>query len=177
MIFFICTNRINRLNLKKSSNRIVIVTKGFLKMPILHMVIKQEFITSQKLGPQVFWWIANSIFKKDKSAIPPPFNFPEVLSSASDKAKLFAKKFSKNPNRDGSGMSLSIFPSRTNLNLHNIYVTPKMAKKAIANLDSSKASGPDSIPEMVLKNCESELSYILAELFNMSLKEPCFPDC
>ena len=52
-----------------------------------------------------------------------------------------------------------------------------MAKKAIANLDSSKASGPDSIPEMVLKNCESELSYILAELFNMSLKEPCFPDC
>ena len=177
MIFFICTNRINRLNLKKSSNRIVIVTKGFLKMPILHMVIKQEFITSQKLGPQVFWRIANSIFKKDKSAIPPPFNFPEVLSSASDKAKLFAKKFSKNPNRDGSGMSLSIFPSRTNLNLHNIYVTPKMAKKAIANLDSSKASGPDSIPEMVLKNCESELSYILAELFNMSLKEPCFPDC
>ena len=29
---------------------------------------------------------------------------------------------------------------------------------------------------MVLKNCEPELSYILAELFNMCLKEPCFPD-
>ena len=28
---------------------------------------------------------------------------------------------------------------------------------------------------MVLKNCESELSYILAELFNMCLKESCFP--
>ena len=30
---------------------------------------------------------------------------------------------------------------------------------------------------VVLKNCESELSYILAELFNMCLKESCFPDC
>ena len=30
---------------------------------------------------------------------------------------------------------------------------------------------------MVLKNCESELSYILAELFNMCLKESCFTDC
>ena len=30
---------------------------------------------------------------------------------------------------------------------------------------------------MVLKNCEPELSYVLAELFNMCLKESCFPDC
>ena len=30
---------------------------------------------------------------------------------------------------------------------------------------------------MFLKNCESELSYILAELFNMCLKESCFTDC
>ena len=30
---------------------------------------------------------------------------------------------------------------------------------------------------MVLKNCEPELSYILAELFNKCLKESCSPDC
>ena len=30
---------------------------------------------------------------------------------------------------------------------------------------------------VVLKNCEPELSYILAELFNVCLKESCFPDC
>ena len=45
------------------------------------------------------------------------------------------------------------------------------------NLDFSKASGLDCIPVVVLKNCESELSYILAELFNKYLKESCFPDC
>ena len=65
---------------------------------------------------------------------------------------------------------------RTNLKLH-ISVTPKMVKKVIMNLDLSKASGPDCIPVVALKNCEPELSYILAELFNNCLKKSCFPDC
>ena len=52
-----------------------------------------------------------------------------------------------------------------------------MVKKVITNLDSSKASGPDCIPLVVLKNCEPGLSYVLAKLFNKCLKEPCFPDC
>ena len=100
-----------------------------------------------------------------------------MLPSASDKAKLFAENFSKNSNLDDSDISLPVFPSRTNLKLHNISVTPKMVKKVIMNLDLSKASGPDCIPVMVLKNCGPELSYILAEFFNKCLKESCFPDC
>ena len=100
-----------------------------------------------------------------------------MLSSASDKAKLFPEIFSKNSNLDDSGISLPVFPSRTNLKLHNISVTPKMVKKVIRNLDLSKASGPDCIPVVVLKNCEPELSYMPAELFKKCLKESCFPDC
>ena len=100
-----------------------------------------------------------------------------MLSSASDKAKLFAKNFSKNSYLDGSCISLPIFPSRTNLKLHNISVTPEMVEKVITNLDSSKATGRDCIPVVVLKNCEPELSYIQAEIFNICLKESCFPDC
>ena len=52
-----------------------------------------------------------------------------------------------------------------------------MIKKVIMNLDSSKPSGPDCIPVVVLKNHELKLSYILAGLFNMCLKESCFPEC
>ena len=52
-----------------------------------------------------------------------------------------------------------------------------MVKKAITNFDSSKASSSDCIPVVVLTNCEPELSYIPAELFNIFLKESCFPDC
>ena len=100
-----------------------------------------------------------------------------MLSSASDKAKLFAENFSKNSNLDDSGISLPVFPSRTHLKLHNISVTSKMVKKAIMNLDLSKASGLDCIPVVVLKNCEPELSYTLAKLFNKCLKESCFLCC
>ena len=137
----------------------------------------KESITSQKLGCRDFWRIANSVLNKGKSAIPFLFNGPEVLSSTSDKATLFAKNFSKNSNLDDSGISLPVFHSRTNLKRHNISITPKMVKKVITNLDSSKASGPDCISVVVLKNCEPELSYILAKLFNKCLKESCFPDC
>ena len=45
-----------------------------------------------------------------------------------------------------------------------------MVRKVVMNLDLSRASGPDCIPVVVLKNCEPELSYILAELFNRCLK-------
>ena len=137
----------------------------------------KESITSQKLGSRDFWQIANSALNKGKSATTPLFNEPEVLSSSSDKAKSFAKNSLKNSNLDGSGISLPVFPSRTNLKLNNISITPKMVKKIIMNFDSLKVSGPDCIPVVVLKNCEPELLYILVKLFNMCLKESCFPDC
>ena len=120
---------------RQASNR----CKRVLEVAKLAYATKtKEYITSQKLGSQDFWRVANSVLNKGKSAIPPLFNGPEVLSSASDKAKLFAKNFSKNTNLDDSGISLPVFSSRTNLKLHNISITPKMVKKVVMNLDSSK---------------------------------------
>ena len=137
----------------------------------------QKDSSSCKFDSRDFWGIANSVSNKGKSAIPPLFNNLEVLSSASDKAKLFAENFSKNSNLDDSGISLTFFPSRTNLKLHNISVTPKMVRRVVMNLDMAKTSGPDCIPVVFLKNCESELCYILAEVFSKCLKESFFPDC
>ena len=50
--FFVCTNRIILLNLKESSDRLVIVTKKFLKLLNLHMLIKQKshFLETLHLG-------------------------------------------------------------------------------------------------------------------------------
>ena len=53
-----------------------------------------------------------------------------MLSSESDKAKLFDEHFS----------------------------SPKMVREVVMNLDLSKASGPDCIPVVVLKHCVLELS-------------------
>ena len=98
----------------------------------------------------------------------------EVLPSTSDEAKLFAENFSKNTNVDDTGISLPVFPSRTDLKLHDIPVTPKMVKKFIMNLDWSNASSPDCVPVVVLQNREPELSYILAGLFSKCLKSLVF---
>ena len=58
----------------------------------------KKSITCQKLGCCDFWRIANSVLSKGKSAIPPLLIGLEVLSSTSDKVKLFAENFSKNSN-------------------------------------------------------------------------------
>ena len=160
----------SKVKFRQASNR----CKNVLEAAKLAYANKtKESITSQKLGSRDFWRISNSVLNKGKSAIPPLFNGLEVLSYASDKAKLFPKNFSKNSNLVDSGISLLVFHSRTNLKLHNISVIPKMVKKVIMSLDS----GPDCIPVVALKNCEPKLSYILAKLFNKCLKEFCFPDC
>ena len=119
----------------------------------------------QKLGFWDFWQIPGSVLNKGKSAVAPLFNSLEVLCAASDKAKLFAKMFSKNYNLEGLG--IPAFPLRTNLKLYNISVTPKIVKKVFMNLDSSKAHGPDCIAVVVFKNCEPEFSYIVAVLSNI----------
>ena len=100
-----------------------------------------------------------------------------MLCSASDKGKLFPENFSENSNLDDSGISLPIFPSRTDLKLHNISATPKMVKKVMTNFDLSKASGRDCIEVVVLNKCEPELSVVITELFDKCVKESCFRDC
>ena len=119
---------LSKVKFRQASNR----CKRFLEAAKLaYANITKQSITSQKLGSQDFWLIVNSVLNKGKSAIPPLFNSPEVLSSVSDKAKLFAENSSKNSNLDDSGISLPVFPSRTNLKLHNISVTLKMFKRSL----------------------------------------------
>ena len=98
-----------------------------------------------------------------------------MLSSASDKAKLFVENLSKNSSLDVSDISLPVFPSA--MKLYNISVIPKTVKMVIMNPDLLKASGPDCIPVVIPINWWPELSYVPVELFNKCLKESCFPDC
>ena len=113
---------------------IPILRIGAIQLVFINKFTKKS-ITSQNLGSWDFWQIANSVLNKGKSATPPLFNRPEVLFSASDKAKLFAKNYSNNCNLDDLSISLPVFPSRTNLELYNISVTHNMVKKVIKNLD------------------------------------------
>ena len=93
--------------------------KRVLEASKLAFVTKtKESNTSWRFRSQNFWGIANSVFNKGKSTIPPFFNGQEVLSSACDKTKLFVK----NSILEDSGVSLPVFHSGTNLKLHNTSV-------------------------------------------------------
>ena len=73
--------------------------------------------------------------------------------------------------------SIYYFTSRTYLKTYNIHVTPMMVIEVISNLNLSEGSSPDCISMVILIKCKPELSYILAELFNMYLKESSFSGC
>ena len=101
------------------------------------------------------------------------------MSSASVKAKLFAKNLSKNSNLEDAGIYLVAFPSRSILKPHNISIAPKIINKAIINLDLLKASVPDCIPVVVLKNFESELSegIFFSRMLEVLIGDPLFYVC
>ena len=122
----------SKVKFRQASNHLKRVLEA-AKLPYANKT--KESTTSKKLGFQDFWRIASSVLNKYKSAIPPLFKGPKVLFSASDKAKLFTENFSTNSSLDDSGISLPVSPSRTNLKLRNISVTPKMVKNVIMNLD------------------------------------------
>ena len=79
--------------------------------------------------------IADTSFSKVKSYITHLLNSPEVLPSPSDKAQFLIKTFQK---------------------------TLILVKNVMDNLHLLKASGPNCILVVVLKNCEPQLSYLLS---------------
>ena len=139
------------------------------------MLINQESITSQKLGSRTFGELL-IVFSKKVNLLYLYLTAWRRCLLHMIKQNFLLKTFLRPLILMTQGISLPVLPSRTNLKLHNISVTPKMVTKVIMNLDLSKASGPDCIPVVVLKNCEPELSYILAELLNKCLMESCIPD-
>ena len=110
-----------------------------------------EYITPQKLDFCDLWRIGNTVLSKGKSAITHLLKVLELLSSAPDNVKLFAKNLSENSDLDDSGISVSAFAFTINPRLHKIHVTSNL----ITNIDFSKAPCPDCILTVFLKRRES----------------------
>ena len=155
---------------------LVIVSKEFLKLPNLHMLLRQTTPSlPRNLALGTFGELPIVISTKVSLLyLLYPTSWRKCCLLHLIKQNLFAENISKTSNLDNSGISLPVFSSRTNLKLRDISVTPKMVKKVKTNFDLSKASGPDCTPVVVLKNCQSELSYIPAKLFNKRLRSLVF---
>ena len=135
----------------------------------------QARIGSESLGSREFWRITNKVLNRGKASIPTLVVDSSQVTSSKDKANIFASKFAANSNLDDLGSLPPEFPPVTDEKLCESKVTASLISKLITELDSTKATGPDGIPVVVLKHLNPELSPILAKLFNRCLKEKCFP--
>ena len=144
----------------------MIVQKGFSN---LHMLIKQK---SPLLPRNLTLRTLSELLKVFSAKV----NLLNSLLYSQPRSVLFPRNYSLK-----TFLGTLILMNRVSLYLFYLaeriwnciifMLTPKIFKKLITNLDSSKASSPDCIPILVLNNCEPDLSYILAELFIKCLKE------
>ena len=135
----------------------------------------QTRIGEESLGSKEFWRITNKVLGRGKASIPTLVEGPTQVISSTDKASIFASKFASHSTLDDQGCLPPDFPPLTDERLCDLKVSAGQISKLIKELDSTKATGPDSIPVVVLKHLSPELSPILAKLFNRCLKEKCFP--
>ena len=169
--------RINFLNLKLSSDRLVILANGFLKLPNLHMLIKHKSTSlPRNLALETFGKLLIAFWTKVCLLHLLYQTTQQCCLLHLIKQNCFLKTFLRTLILM-TQISFYVFPSQTNLKLHNISVTPKMVKMVMKSLDFSLVTGPDCIQVVVLKNCEPDLLYIVAEIFNVCLEDSCFPDC
>ena len=127
---------------------LVIVVKGFFKSPNLHSLIKQSlspvknqvlvaFVEQLIVLPTTVSYLLY-LFYIIHPATPVLYLLYLMrcfLHPLSCKAKLFVEIFSRNFCLTLVSLYLG-FPSRTNLKLNNIPITPKLVQKVITDLDS-----------------------------------------
>ena len=91
------------------------------------------------------------------------------ITTAEDKAEAFNSYFASNFRPD-SPISRSCSPSISiQSNLEFISVSSEDVSALLSSLKIDKATGPDEIPAMLLKECSNEIAPSLTALFNMSL--------
>lgn len=104
-------------------------------------------------------------------SVPTVINDPEVISSLSDQADIFAVIFALNSKLDDKGHLHPDIPRLNGHNFSNIFINVEEVSWFIKSLDPEKANGTNKIPVAIFKNINPELFTISAKLFNRPMKE------
>ena len=130
-----------------------------------------------RFGQKEWWKIVKHFLNRkgiDSSEIPPITVNGQTYYSNTDKAEVFNNFFINQGNLDNPDDPLpTIESNRTEIN--NIQLTSLEVKRVLQSLDSSKASGPDQIPNKVLILAADIIANPLTNFFNRCLHECIFP--
>ena len=92
----------------------------------------------------------------------------------SSKAYLFASILASNSNLEDQDFQAPLYP-RSTITMSPVKLSTRKVCKALLQLNTSKSSGPDGIPAIVLKSCAPELAPVLNKLFQLSYYLGVFP--
>ncbi|KAK3100771.1 hypothetical protein FSP39_025088 [Pinctada imbricata] len=126
------------------------------------------------------WWkTVNTLTNSNKTNVSiPPLNIDNTdLYVENDKAKteLFNTYFLSQQTIDDDNTTL---PDVTTppFSLCDITFDETDVTDVLSNLNISKATGPDTVHPILLRNASRELSPLLTKLFNLSLQTSIFPE-
>ena len=131
----------------------------------------EEGLTQNNSKP--FWRFVKSK-KQDNVGISPLLKNDILENDSKQKAEIllhqFSSVFTKPKEGDMPNVKRHVDSSLTDITI----ATPGVAK-LLRNIKTSKASGPDNIPNIVLKECATELSPAVSCLFQCSLDSGSLP--
>ncbi|XP_063829236.1 uncharacterized protein LOC135078639 [Ostrinia nubilalis] len=133
-------------------------------------------LASYPAGSKAFWSLAKAIQSNFCRPSLPPLLEPDgsLAHSAEEKANLFATLFADNSRLDVAGKTPPSLPPASST-MREVRIRQREVLNVLRSLDVNKASGPDGIPAIVLRNCAPELSPILTRLYRLSLETGLVP--
>ena len=162
------------LNLDSPTRNLCSKTINHAKTPIVNRINNK--IALCQTGSRSFWSLAKVVSQNCCHSSFPPLKNNSGSSSCtpSSKANLFASTFASNSNLDDQESQPPLYPTFT-LAMSPIKFSTHKVRKALLQLNTSKSSGPDGIPAIVLKSCAPELAPVLNKLFQLSYNLGIFP--
>ena len=112
--------------------------------------------------------------KQDNIGVSPLKQKGNLISDSKSKADILVEQFQSVFTK----VTDSVIPNvlnRTIPKMDDIVIDNKGVEKLLSNLKTSKAVGPDCIPNLVLKTCAVELSAGLSTIFQCSIDSGTLP--
>jgi hypothetical protein len=163
-----------RTNYKHARNEVVSkIRRSFLDYEANQL----DVLNNRMLNPKSFWKTLKSKYNTTlKPTIPPLLHNNILIADPIQKAELFNNFFvSQTVLDDRSTFLPPNYPS-VRSSIQHINITEFHTFKVLANLDPSKATGPDGIGNKLLKEAAPAICGPLSKLFQKSIDMGIYPD-
>jgi hypothetical protein len=140
---------------------------------------QMENLNNPNLSPKKYWSIVHSLCgNKMRRNIPTIVEESITYSTDAEKSELFSEYFANQsylpPLSENFTLPDFEFVTACKLNIVN-FDTAKVLK-VISKLNVNKATGPDNISNLILKNTATSLTEPLTKIFNISMRSGIFPE-